>query len=192
MGFYANAMADTVADIGALLAETPMSAAAKVANIDNKVALVHNRMLAIAALTWAKRPPPNREPRPKQQARQEAYRQALGKTTHDIIKNAAAKSKRLTCRRCLGSCQPQTATQWLITRCMGMQPAEGTHGSHSLDYFRGILFCISCGVYTASGHRKYHIKRLCPGRPTRSGKALLDAIRDQRLPPSFWEWPSAS
>ena len=191
MDFFANAMADAAADIAALLAEIPRSAAAKVTNIDNKVAQVHNRMIAVATLTWAKRPPPSREPRPTQKARQEAYRQALGKTTHDIVKNAAAKRKRLTCRRCLGSCQPQTATQWLETRCMGIRRAEGTHGSHCLDYFRGILFCITCGVYTASGHRKYHLKRFCPGRPTRSGKALLAAIKERRLPPNFWEWPEA-
>ena len=75
-----------------MLAEVPLRVASKVQHIDEKVAQVHRRMVAAAALS-SKRPPPTRPFKSPRKEKQEALRQATATTTHNTIKVALARAK---------------------------------------------------------------------------------------------------
>ena len=62
------------------------------------------------------------------------------------------------------------------------------HQSHTICYYRGIVYCMQCG-YLTTGARVQHLKIRCRMRCLPSQRRILRGIRDGISPCAGGEWP---
>ena len=62
------------------------------------------------------------------------------------------------------------------------------HPSHSISYYRGVVYCNRCGYYTSGGRVDY-LRKECVLKAAPSQARLLKRIRDGIYPTSTGEWP---
>ena len=119
-------------------------------------------------------------------------------------------STRMQCVKCLSnfSKNDPTCKYWLTTRCMPEASADNapqvlhkpipitqpihkgnqiSHSSHSLNNYRGIIYCSKCGARSGKNQIRY-IARPCEP-PTDTGRRFLANIRNGLLPSGCTEWP---
>ena len=62
------------------------------------------------------------------------------------------------------------------------------HSSHSITYYRGVIYCNRCGYYSSGGSVRY-LRDPCVLKPADSQMRLLKRMRDGLYPTTQGEWP---
>ena len=62
------------------------------------------------------------------------------------------------------------------------------HSSHSITYYRGVIYCNRCGYYSSGGSVRY-LRDPCVLKPAESQMRLLKRMRDGIYPTSTGDWP---
>jgi len=129
---------------------------------------------------------------------------ALAETSHTLI----SVNNRYKCSVCKNSFRRDDKgfKHWLTTECI--KPIQETdqshfvpikvntqlhlgnntvHSSHNIYDYRGVIYCNTCGARTGQDQMRY-LGRQC-STPGPGGRALLQAISSNRLPPGINSWP---
>ena len=95
---------------------------------------------------------------------------------------------------CLGSSPwtqlpPSYMAPWRCPPCTTiMFHGRCVHPTHSLVYYRGVLYCNHCGYYS-SGARVAHLADACVLKPLPSQLRLLKRMRQGIYPLASSDWP---
>ena len=129
---------------------------------------------------------------------------AVAETTHTL----SCVNNRYKCTVCLNSFRRDDRgfKHWLISECIKPSVESESaqivpvkintqihlgnntvHSSHSVYDYRGIIYCNICGARTGEDQMRYLGKQCLPPGP--GGRALLQAISSNRLPPGVKSWP---
>ena len=74
---------------------------------------------------------------------------------------------------------PSTGLTWM---------GRPIHASHSITYYRGVIYCNRCGYYSSGGSVRY-LRDPCVSQPPESQLRLLRRMRDGIYPTSTGAWP---
>ena len=112
------------------------------------------------------------------------------------------------CARCRASYKKQSChvRRWMISDCLNIgdnndrpRPVppdflnignKSIHHSHSLNIFKGLIYCRNCGCRAQAGRRN-SIRKLAIScqPPTDYGKLSITALRQGKPPPNLGGWP---
>jgi len=69
--------------------------------------------------------------------------------------------------------------------------SKSIHHTHSLNIFKGLIYCRTCGCRAQSGRGSGFIKKLAHQcqPPTDYGKSSIKALHAGKKPPNFGQWP---
>jgi hypothetical protein len=149
---------------------------------------------------------PNREKTPKNKVAKEPrpdIQTLLAATSHILVEG---NSDRVGCARCHNSFRSNDPSlkHWLTCPCSELRssadrpvpiPYEelhigntASHFTHSLNQYRGLIYCRKCGSRGGANQLRKLSKPCAP--PTTYGRQTLSALSEGRLPPKLKQWPS--
>ena len=76
----------------------------------------------------------------------------------------------------------------MASKCIYM--GKVIHPSHSITYYRGVVFCNRCGYYS-TGKRLDNLASRCELKILPSQVRIRDSLRDGKLPSQIKAWPRA-
>ena len=76
----------------------------------------------------------------------------------------------------------------MASKCVYM--GKVIHPSHSISYYRGVVYCNRCGYYS-TGKRSMHLSTGCGMSVRPSQVVIRDSLREGRCPSQIGRWPRA-
>ena len=189
--YYANEMADKLADVAAeeVASKIPWAVYREIKEVDKQMQLVQKRIACIVAYSWAthtKAREANRQVRLQENRVPVAVRlEKQQKESQHVIQTCGQLIK---CKQCWKASNRTQALQWVKEPCIpAVTPrAHETHLAHLVSY-RGLLVCLRCGS-RSQGNRLCKITQECKP-PTYAGKQTIKAIERDKLPSGMSKWP---
>jgi hypothetical protein len=184
--FYLNAIADSLADRAAVLAQLPPSIVRDVTDADLLLSKVQKRLVALGALVFeaANSKPEERERAVASLADPLSPEPSRG-SAHDLRKSG----NWIRCHRCRMAGTAKAWRAWQNTPCMpSVAIPVGVHRSHrgSFAIVRGLGVCLQCGSWVKK--RLVNLAKPCK-EPKMAGQAALAAIARGDRPQGLPQWP---